>query len=106
MFSYSERPGTKALDIGYVVSQEEKHRRSEIMHAVSAVKHAAFARRFCGTVRPVLVEHPHSNKPVGGFTDNYLRISSLLPPQYDNKIVNMRLGELLDDGETLQAEIV
>lgn len=106
VFSYSERPGTKALDIGYVVSQEEKHRRSEIMHAVSAAKHAVFARRFCGTVRPVLVEHPHSNKPVGGFTDNYLRISSLLPPQYDNKIVNMRLGELLDDGETLQAEIV
>lgn len=106
VFSYSERPDTKALDIDHVVSQEEKHRRSEIMHAVSAAKHAAFARRFCGTVRPVLVEHPHSKKPVGGFTDNYLRIATELDAGYDNKIVNMRLGELLDDGETIKAVIV
>jgi len=32
VFTYSERPGTRALDIEPVVSQEEKHRRTR-MHA-------------------------------------------------------------------------
>lgn len=103
VFSYSERPGTQALKIDYVVPQEEKHRRSEIMHRVSAAKHADFARRFTGTVRPVLIEHPHSDRPVGGFTDNYLRIETKLDTSYDNKIVRLALGSLLPDGETLQA---
>ena len=29
VFTYSERPGTQALKIEYVVSPEEKHRRSQ-----------------------------------------------------------------------------
>lgn len=35
VFTYSERPGTKALNIDYVVSPEEKHKRTRIMLALS-----------------------------------------------------------------------
>lgn len=106
VFTYSERPGTRALDIEYAVDQAEKHRRSNIMLDISARKHADFASRFVGTVRPVLLEHSRDGQPLGGFTDNYLRVAAELPASYDNTIANLRLDTLLDDGETIAASIV
>lgn len=106
VFAYSERPGTKALEIDHVVSQEEKHRRSAEMMKVSIAKHAAFARRFLRTERMVLIEHGRAGQPTGGFTDNYLRIECSLPVDYDNKLVRMHLESLNDDGETIKATLV
>lgn len=103
VFPYSERPGTRALAIDHIVSQEEKHRRSAIMHEVSARKHAAFASRFLGTVRPVLLEHSVDGKPLGGFTDNYLRVQVELDQEYDNTVAPLRLDSLMPDGETIKA---
>ena len=42
VFSYSERPGTQALKIEYVVSPEEKHQRSQRLLALSDQKTQAF----------------------------------------------------------------
>lgn len=103
VFPYSERSGTRALAIDHIVSQEEKHRRSAIMHEVSARKHAAFASRFLGTVRPVLLEHSVDGKPLGGFTDNYLRVQVELGQEYDNTVAPLRLDSLMPDGETIKA---
>ena len=105
VFSYSERPGTKALEIGHVVDQHEKSVRSAIMHEVSSRKHRTFAERFLGTVRPALLEHSFPGKPLGGFTDNYLRVEVELPQKYDNTMVNVRLDKLKDDGETFVASL-
>lgn len=106
VFPYSERPGTRALDIADPVDQAEKHRRAEQMLAVSAAKHRDFAERYIGTVRPVLVEHSHAGQPLGGFTDNYLRIRADINPSFDNRVINMKLLRLLDDGETIEAKPV
>ena len=105
VFPYSERPGTRALEIDYAVSQEEKHRRVGVMTAISADKHAAFACRFLGSTRPVLVEHSRPGKPMGGFTDNYLRIEAEIPASFDNRIVNLTLDTLMPDGETVKASL-
>lgn len=104
VFPYSERPGTRALELGDIVEQAEKHRRVAEMTAVSARKHAVFARRFVGTTRPVLLEHGHGGAPLSGFTDNYLRVQTGLKADSDNSLIAMRLTELLPDGETLRAE--
>lgn len=106
VFPYSERPGTRALNLDHIVEPAERHRRAEQMIAVGAAKHAAFASRFVGTVRPVLLEHSYAGKPLGGFTDNYLRINTTLGPECDNTLRPMRLVELLPDGETFKAEPV
>lgn len=106
VFAYSERPGTRALSIDYVVSQEEKHRRSAIMMELSARKHADFARRFLNTERTVLLEHSRPGKPLGGFTDNYLRVETSLTPDYDNRLVTLRLDTLGEDGETIAASVI
>lgn len=42
VFSYSERPGTQALKIEYVVSPEEKHQRSQRLLTLSDQKHRPF----------------------------------------------------------------
>ena len=95
IFPYSERPGTKALDIRHTVSQEEKHHRVNEMLRISEEKMRMFASQFIGTVRPVLLEHGKPGTPMSGFTDNYLKVSVEASPELDNTIVGVRLLELL-----------
>lgn len=95
IFPYSERPGTKALEIGHMVSQQDKHRRVNEMLHVSERKMEAFARQFLGTVRPVLLERGRPGEPMSGFTDNYLKVSVDAPHNLDNTIVPVRLLSLI-----------
>ncbi len=95
IFPYSERPGTKALEIAHTVSQEDKHRRVNEMLHISEQKMHAFAQQFIGTVRPVLLEHGKPGAPMSGFTDNYLKVSVEAPAERDNTIVAVRLLELI-----------
>lgn len=74
VFSYSERPGTKALEIPHVVSPQQKHERSQRLIAISEEKRIAHYTQFIGTVRPVLWEHARPGKPLLGWTDNYIRV--------------------------------
>lgn len=106
VFSYSERPGTKALDIPYTVRPEEKHRRSQQLLTLSARKTHDFYTSFIGTVRPVLLEHAPKGRPMHGFTDNYLRVEVQNQPQLDNTIVPVRLGGLNRQGDALVGEIL
>lgn len=106
VFPYSERPGTRALQLEGIVDQAEKHRRAQIMGELSGAKHAAFASRFLGTERPVLLEHSRQGQPLGGFTDNYLRVGVEAPAAMDNTIARVRLDSLQSDGETISATLV
>lgn len=105
VFQYSERPGTRALQIHHSVDPREKSRRSDVMLALSATKHAAFVHRFLGSSRPVLLEHSRPGHPLGGFTDNYIRVATTLGPEYDNSIVSLSLDSLQSDGETANASL-
>lgn len=111
VFTYSERPGTRALEIDHVVSQEEKHRRTRQMLAVSERKLDSFTHRFCNTVRPVLLEHPREGFAMSGFTDNYLKveiegIDSAQAKILDNTIANVRLCEPIPERESVKAILV
>ena len=105
VFTYSERPGTRALDIEPVVSQEEKHRRTRIMLGVSERKLEAFTRRYLSTVRPVLLEHPRADGVMAGFTDNYLRVVLDAPvPELSNTVVPVRILAMNPEGEDNRGE--
>ena len=96
VFSYSERPGTKALEIPHVVSPQEKHARSQRLIALSERKHRAFCQRFVGTVRPVLWEHAREGQPMQGFTDNYVRVEMPVDHQaLDNTITSITLTDFI-----------
>ncbi len=104
IFTYSERPGTRALTIDYCVDQAEKHRRTRIMLAVSEEKLRQFSQRFIGTTRHVLLEHPRRGKTMSGFTDNYLKISIPAGPHLSNNVVPVKLLNITDDGEEIIGE--
>jgi len=102
VFSYSERPGTKALEIPHVVTPQEKHERSQRVLELSAQKTHDFYARFIGTTRPVLLEHASPRKPVmNGFTDNYIRVEVPNQPDKDNHIVQVKLEDFNKEGDAL-----
>ena len=101
IFTYSERPGTKALNIEHIVDQAEKHRRTRIMLDISERKLRDFSNRFIGTTRPVLLEHPRRNKPMSGFTDNYLKVEVSASSQLSNQVIPVTLNAVSESGEEL-----
>lgn len=105
VFPYSERPGTKALSIDHIVSQEEKHLRTRKMLDLSERKLTEFSSQFVGKERPVLIEHPKAGaEEMSGFTDNYLKV--ILPIREDiaGKVVPVRLKTF--DGENMIGDYV
>lgn len=105
VFSYSERPGTKALEIGPAVPPEVRHERSARLLEVSAVKTRTFYARFVGQERSVLLEHGKPGRVLHGFTDNYIKVE--LPPQQgtDNVIVPVRLEGFNADETALRGTL-
>ncbi len=103
VFSYSERPGTKALQIPHKVSQQEKHERSQRLLELSKEKLERFYTSQIGSVRPVLFEHAPKSKPMHGFTDNYIRVETKNHPELNNNIVDVRLGEMTENRDALEA---
>ena len=102
VFSYSERPGTRALQIPHIVKPEEKHQRSQRLLALSEEKRKAHYLRFVGSERPVLWEHARAGEPLQGFTDNYIRVVQAQGAQVaDNTLTTVCLGHLTPDGEAL-----
>lgn len=107
VFSYSERPGTKALEIPHVVTPQEKHERSQRVLALSAQKTHDFYARFIGTTRPVLLEHASPRKSfMNGFTDNYIRVELPNMPDKDNQVMQVKLGSFNKEGDALRGELI
>lgn len=109
VFPYSERPGTRALQLGGAVSQADKQKRAAVMLRMSEKKLNGFASQFIGTVRPVLVEHARSDGKMLGFTDNYLRVEIDRDDNLANTVVPVRLWAIegIDDGECIiRGEVV
>ncbi|EJX10683.1 tRNA methylthiotransferase YqeV [gut metagenome] len=106
VFSYSERPGTQALKIDYVVSPEEKHHRSQRLLALSDEKTQAFYARHIGKTLSVLMEKSKAGTPMHGFTANYIRVEVESDNALDNHLVQVRLGEFTEDKTALKSIIL
>ena len=107
VFPYSERPGTSALSIPYVVSDKDKKLRSKRLLDLSDRKTEAFYRRYIGLEAEVLFEKAPRGKAMHGFTRNYVRVelsAKDADPALDNQLVKVRLGELTRDGQALRVE--
>ena len=109
VFPYSERPGTAALSIPYVVDEREKKHRAHKLLKLSDEKTRAFYAAHIGQEANVLFEKVARGKAMHGFTDNYIRVE-LSPNQakeeYDNQILRVRLGEFNFDQSSLKAELL
>ena len=109
VFPYSERPGTLALKIPYIVSDTEKKRRSKMLLDLSEEKRLAFYEAHIGTMADVLFEKSNRGRAMHGFTRNYIRVelpASIAKECYDNQIIKVRLKGFNHDKSALKAEIV
>lgn len=106
VFPYSERPGTKALNIDYVVEKKDKEARVARMMELSEKKLSAFSSRFFGTERKVLLEHARHGDVMHGFTDNYLRVELPADDRLSNRMLVVRLDGFGHDVETIKGSIV
>ena len=109
VFPYSERPGTSALSIPYVVSDQDKRERSHRLLTLSDEKTYAFYERHIGQETEVLFEKATRGRAMHGFTKNYVRVE-LSPTEareeYDNQLMTVRLGDFNHDRTALKAEII
>ena len=104
VFSYSERPGTQALKIEGAVPPAEKHRRSQLLIALTEEKRIAFYERYVGKEAVVLFEKPRQGMPMGGFTANYIRVEAPANPDFVNRLQRVRLGGFNEDRSALMVE--
>ena len=104
VFSYSERPGTKALQIPGKVSPKQKHERSQQILSLSEEKLHTYYNIYKGQTRPVLLEHSKSTGILHGFTDNYIRVE-VQAKGLDNTIVPIVLVEWNEKGDALTGTV-
>ncbi|MBQ7422623.1 MAG: tRNA (N(6)-L-threonylcarbamoyladenosine(37)-C(2))-methylthiotransferase MtaB [Prevotella sp.] len=109
VFPYSERPGTAALKIPYIVSDADKKLRSKRLLALSDEKTQAFYANYIGQNAEVLFEKAPRGCAMHGFTKNYIRVE--LPPtdareEYDNQLMKVRLGDFNSKKDALRAYII
>lgn len=97
-FPYSERPGTKALELKPVIPVDERKHRTQRLISLSERKTEHFYRQHLGTIHEVLFEEQKDKKSLSGFTDNYIRVETPYNENLENHIVQVKLENLLPNG--------
>ncbi len=107
VFSYSERPGTDALNIEYSVDPRVKHRRSRRLIALSDEKLKLFYEGQKGAVRRALIEHGGDDTYLYGFTDNYVRVRLPKGIVSEGEVCDVRIGEIsVEDPEVMTCAVI
>lgn len=103
VFTYSERPGTQALQIDYTVDPRKKHARSKMLLDISDEKLHRFYTSQQGTRRKVLFEHTKRGGKMHGFTENYVKLYADYDPLLVNRITEVTVGAYNDEEMAMEA---
>lgn len=98
VFSYSDRPGTRASRMGDKAPHAQIKQRSKQLNALAAAKQLAFYKKQRHTYRQVLFEHKYQDGWMYGFTENYVKTGIPYQEGLVNKIVQVKLSDLMPDG--------
>lgn len=88
VFTYSERPNTRAVELKGIVPMNVRHERNKALRNLSFMKMSEHTRRHIGQTRKVLFEGNKKNGMMEGYTDNYIRITTPHRDEWINQIVN------------------
>jgi threonylcarbamoyladenosine tRNA methylthiotransferase MtaB len=88
VFTYSERDNTDALRIKPVVPTQVRHERNKILRNLSYMKMQYFREQYKGQKRKVLFEACVGNGMINGYTDNYIRVSTVYRKEWENNIMD------------------
>ncbi|HPL76924.1 MAG TPA: tRNA (N(6)-L-threonylcarbamoyladenosine(37)-C(2))-methylthiotransferase MtaB [Paludibacteraceae bacterium] len=103
VFTYSEREGTKMIQMEQNVPLAERKRRSDELHLLSEQKTQLFYESQMGKEAEVLWEGRHNGSKMVGFTANYIRVERPYEKKKVNTIEKIKLGGWNDQHSALIA---
>jgi len=98
VFTYSERDNTHAIELGGVVSAQDRAKRSKMLHILSDKKRRAFYEQNVGKEAKVLFESERDGDVMYGFTENYVKVKTPYNEELANQIVKVKLTEIDRNG--------
>lgn len=104
VFTYSERSGTKMLEIEHQVDLKERKRRSDLLHDISDRKTRLFYEKQIGKTAIVLWEAKRDRTVMHGFTENYIRVERPYNKDLVNSFETVELGGWNEDYSALKAK--
>jgi threonylcarbamoyladenosine tRNA methylthiotransferase MtaB len=91
VFTYSERPNTKAISMDGAVDIFERKRRTNLLRQLSDRKKNLFYESMIGSELNVLFESVNDNGRIKGFSSNYVRVSHPFNPSLINQFVSVKI---------------
>jgi len=98
VFTYSERPNTKAIEMEGIVPMNERKRRNKVLRNLSLKKQNAFYESNIGQVHSVLFESENNKGLIYGYTANYCRVVMPFNADYINQIVKVEMTGINPEG--------
>ncbi len=97
VFTYSERPGTKAATMNNKISESVKKKRTDELLYISKNKKKVFYLSNKGSIQKVLWENNNYKQFMSGYTANYLKIIAKYDINKINSFETIKLTELNKD---------
>ena len=98
VFNYSERENTLAASMPGKVDAKTRNERSSQLRILSEKKKRSFYLQNIGETMNVLFENDIKGDRIHGFTENYIRVSSVYDPSLVNAILPVQLTSLSPEG--------
>jgi len=91
VFTYSERPNTKAMEFNFKVDVAERRERNNILRILSDKKRNEFQSQMMGKELNVLFEHENHSGMMKGFSSNYIRVSHPFDEGLTNRFASVKI---------------
>ena len=100
VFTYSERPDTKAISLDGVVDVSERRKRNNMLRILSEKKRNLFYQSMIGRGLKVLFESENLGGFIKGFSSNYVRVSNSFDESLSNTFANVKIAGINDNNCT------
>lgn len=91
VFTYSERPDTKAVGLTDKVEMTERKKRNSMLRILSEKKRRHFYNQMVGKELEVLFEAENIDGWIKGFSTNYVRVQNEFDPSLINEFSSIRV---------------
>ena len=91
VFTYSERANTAAVEMIGAVPMSIRNDRNKKLRNLSFMKLSEHTRQHIGQTRKVLFEGHNKNGIMEGYTDNYIKITTLIRQEWVNQVVDWKI---------------
>jgi threonylcarbamoyladenosine tRNA methylthiotransferase MtaB len=98
VFTYSERPNTKAVLMEGVIPKNVRAKRSKMLRGLSVKKRRSFYESQLGNILTVLFESENKEGYIYGFTENYVKVKAPWNPELVNTLHEVTLTKIDEDG--------